>query len=71
MAYVCHHKNANSSEALEFVRARNRDVKPSKQFLKEIDRFFRREGEKEDLMLGFHRRLEERKMRGLQQWEER
>jgi len=40
-------------------------------FLKAIDRFFRREGEKEDPMLGFHRRLEERRMRGLQQWEER
>jgi protein-tyrosine phosphatase len=66
VAYVCHRKEINSGEALEFVRKRKGDVRPSKMFLGQIDRFFGREGEREDPMVGFRRRLEERKMRGSQ-----
>jgi protein-tyrosine phosphatase len=67
VAYVCHRKNTNSFEALKFVKEKKPDVKPSALFLKQIDQFFNREGEKEDPLVGFHRRLQQRKMAALQE----
>lgn len=60
-AYVCHREKINSNKALELIQEKKPDVRPSKISLKQIDLFFRREVEEEDVMVGFHRRLDERK----------
>jgi protein-tyrosine phosphatase len=68
VAYVCHVQGVRWSQALRLVRQKKGDVRPSALFMKQIDVFFRRNGkegregeEEEDLLMGFHRRLEERK----------
>jgi hypothetical protein len=65
VAYVCHVKGVRWGQALRLVRERKGDVRPSALFLKQIDVFFGRDGEEEeDPLVGFHRRLQERKMGG-------
>jgi protein-tyrosine phosphatase len=65
VAYVCHVKGMRWGQALRLVRERKGDVRPSALFLKQIDVFFGRDGEEEeDPLVGFHRRLQERKMGG-------
>ncbi|KAH7318990.1 protein-tyrosine phosphatase-like protein [Rhexocercosporidium sp. MPI-PUGE-AT-0058] len=61
LAYLCHVQNVDSSTALTFLRTKKADVKPSALFLKQIDQYFGRAGEMEDPLVGFHRRLQERK----------
>lgn len=50
-----------SEQAVGFLRGRKGDVKPSGVFLGQIDRYFGRRGGGEDVLVGFYRRLEERK----------
>jgi len=64
LAYLCHRNNTNSAEALVFLREIKQDVEPSVIFLKQIDQFFNREVLGEDPLVGFHRRLLERKRGG-------
>ena len=64
VAYLCHRNNTNSAEALAFLRERKQDVEPSVIFLKQIDQFFNREVPGEDPLVGFHKRLLERKRGG-------
>jgi protein-tyrosine phosphatase len=61
VSYLCHRNQTNSSAALEFLKEKKGEVKPSALFLKQIDQFFQREEEKEDPFVGFHRRLQQRK----------
>lgn len=46
------------------------DVKPSAIFLGQIDRFHGRQEEKEDPLVGFHKPLQERKLRALSESKE-
>jgi hypothetical protein len=64
LTYLCHRNHTNSTDALAFLQERKQDVEPSVIFLKQIDQFFNREVLKEDPLVGFHRRLQERKKRG-------
>ena len=61
LAYLCHVIGLDAQKALEVVKEKKADVKPSALFLQQIDRYFRRGGEREDPLVGFKRRLEERK----------
>ncbi len=66
IAYLCHQNQINSLEALKLVQAKKPNVKPCALFLKQIDQLFGREHELEDPLVGFHRRLQQRKMALLQ-----
>ncbi|KAK0130441.1 hypothetical protein ONS96_000960 [Cadophora gregata f. sp. sojae] len=61
LTYLCHVKQISSFEAVKFLKSKKPDVKPSVLFLRQIDQYYGREGEVEDPMVWFHRRLEERK----------
>ncbi|KAF4626834.1 hypothetical protein G7Y89_g11320 [Cudoniella acicularis] len=62
IAYLCSVHKINSARALKIVKHKKPDIRPSKLFLAQIDRFFRREGEAgQDPMVGFHERLKRRK----------
>lgn len=61
LAYVCHVQKVDSATALTFLKAKKPDVKPSALFLKQIDQYYGRDGGKEDPLVGFHRRLQDRK----------
>jgi len=61
LAYLCHIIGLDAQKALEVVKEKKADVKPSALFLQQIDRYFGRGGEREDPLVGFKRRLEERK----------
>ncbi len=65
LTYLCHRNHINSAEALAFLRERKQDVEPLVIFLRQIDRFFNQEVLEEDPLVGFHRRLQERKKEGL------
>jgi len=65
LSYLCHKKKINALQALKLLKERKSDVKPSAIFLKRIDQFYGRVGETEDLLVGFHRRLQQRKMAAL------
>jgi len=65
VSYLCHRNQTNSSAKLEFLKEKKGDVKPSALFLKQIDQFFHREEEKEDPLVGFHKRLQQRKQAAL------
>ncbi|PVH77402.1 putative dual specificity protein phosphatase 16 [Cadophora sp. DSE1049] len=67
LTYLCRVKQINSFEALKFLKTKKSDVKPSALFLKQIDQYYGRDGEREDPMVGFHRRLQDRKAAALQQ----
>jgi protein-tyrosine phosphatase len=71
VSYLCHRNRTNSSAALEFLKEKKGDVKPSALFLKQIDQFFHREEEKEDPLVGFHRRLQQRRQGALIEKENR
>ncbi len=62
ISYLCHQTQINSSDALKLVQTKKPNVKPCALFLKQIDRFFGREHETEDPLVGFHRRLQQRKV---------
>lgn len=61
LAYLCHVIGLDAHDALDFVKEKKEDVKPSALFLKQIDSYFGRAGKREDPLVGFKRRLEERK----------
>jgi protein-tyrosine phosphatase len=71
VAYVCHAKGMCWGQALRLIREKKGDVKPSALFLRQIDRWFKKErgegedvgseGDEEDPLMGFHRRLQARK----------
>ena len=46
---------------MEFLRGKKGDVRPSAVFLDQIDRHVGRRSGEEDVLVGFYRRLEERK----------
>jgi hypothetical protein len=80
VAYVCHAKGMRWGQALRLIREKKGDVKPSALFLRQADRWFKKErgegedvgsegDEKEDPLMGFHRRLQARK-KGLKRDEE-
>ncbi|KAG4428682.1 hypothetical protein IFR05_015832, partial [Cadophora sp. M221] len=48
LAYLCHVRKVDSATALKFLKTKKEDVKPSALLLGQIDRFFGREGGKED-----------------------
>ncbi|TVY15509.1 Tyrosine-protein phosphatase yvh1 [Lachnellula arida] len=58
---VSRNEGWGSEQAVGFLRGRKADVKPSGVFLGQIDGFFGRRGGREDVLVGFYRRLEERK----------
>ena len=60
LAYLCHVIGLDAHEALDFVKEKKPDVKPSALFLKQIDQHFGRGGAREDPLVGFKKRLEER-----------
>lgn len=62
IAYLCSTQNTNSAQALKIVKHKKPDIRPSKLFLAQIDRYFGREGDGgPDPMVGFHERLKRRK----------
>ncbi|KAL2060077.1 hypothetical protein VTL71DRAFT_9899 [Oculimacula yallundae] len=61
IAYLCHVKGCDAEEALGWLKQRKADVRPCRMFLGQIDRWFGRQGAGEDVLVGFHRRLRERK----------
>jgi protein-tyrosine phosphatase len=71
VSYLCHRNQTSSSAALEFLKEKKRDVKPSALFLKQIDQLFHREEEKEDPLVGFHGRLQQIKQGALIEKENR
>lgn len=64
IAYLCSTQNINATQALKIVKHKKPDVRPSKLFLAQVDRYFGRGNEREpDPMVGFHERLRRRKER--------
>ncbi|KAH8663436.1 protein-tyrosine phosphatase-like protein, partial [Tricladium varicosporioides] len=62
IAYLCSTQNINATQALKIVKHKKPDVRPSKLFLAQVDRYFGRGNEREpDPMVGFHERLRRRK----------
>ena len=66
VAYLCGVRGITAEEALEEVKVKKSDARPSALFMVQIDRFFGRDNGKEDGKLRLlHERLQERKRRGL------
>ncbi|TVY35203.1 Dual specificity protein phosphatase [Lachnellula occidentalis] len=65
ISYLCHRNGTTAKQALEFVKEKKADVQPSALFLRQIDRYFCREGKSEDPLVGFHQRLQQRKLQAL------
>jgi hypothetical protein len=65
IAYLCwKNEGWRTEQAVGFLKERKGDVRPSAVFLDQIDRHFERKTGKEDVLVGFLRRLEERKRDG-------
>jgi len=60
IAYLCHREEIDSTTALRFLKEKKGDVAPTVLFLKKIDSFYGRANNKEDPLVGFHRRLQQR-----------